>query len=146
MNTLRLFTVSMLVLGLSACGGGSGGGIFNPTPQTECNTGTAVELASPLPGQSTSNVNQIIVVANGNSNVLYNNHQNWYVYVSDGFSQIQGGQLNLVPYNTGPHPYTSDFYYSSQLSQTLPAGNTWNVYLTQYNGGCNPVPLQGFST
>lgn len=147
MNTLQLFIASLLVVGLSACGGGSGGNLFGPPPQTtECNTGTAVELANPLPGQSASNVNQITIVANGNTNTLYNNYQNWYIYVSNGYSQYQGGQLNLVANPSGPHPYPSDFYYSSQFSQTLPAGNTWTVYLTQYNGGCNAVPLQNFST
>lgn len=150
MNSLRPFTVAAVVLCLSACGGSGGGNLFGGVPTTTyCQTGTAEQVASPTPNQITSNVNQIIIVASGNTDAIYSNPQSWSVFVTatNGGYSIQGGALNLVPDPTGPHPYTSDFYYASNLQQTLPSGLTWNVYLTQNNGiGCNAIPLQSFST
>ncbi len=149
MKVLRLILPAAVAATLCACGGsgiGSPGSLLGgQTP--ECATGTQVELVSPLPGQPTSNVSQLTIVANGNSNTLYSNHQNWYLYVTNAYgSQIQGAQLNLVSDPNGPHPYGSDFYYSSQLTQTLPSGSSWNAYLSENGAACSPVPLQGFST
>ncbi len=150
MKFLRLTIPVMLVVTLSACGGSGGlGNVFGGNPLgSQCNTGTSEQVVSPTPGQTSSNVNQITIVANGNGNTLGQNYQQWYIYVSDNFgNRVQGGQLNLVSDTGAPHPYSSDYYYSSQLPQTLPPGATWNVYLTEYNGnGCSDVPLQSFST
>jgi hypothetical protein len=148
MSLGRLAILLTLAVSVAACSGTGGliGGIGGILP---CNTGTQVQLASPLAGQSgVSNLSQITLVANGNSNNLYSTYQNWYVYVSNGFgTQIQGGQLNLVADPNGPHPYASDFYYSSQLQQTLAQGQTWNAFLAEQNAGsCSAVPLGSFST
>jgi len=150
MKFLRLTIPVMLAVTLSACGGSGGlGNVFGGNPRgNQCNTGTSEQVVSPTPGQTSSNVNQITIVASSNNNTLYSNYQNWYIYVTDNFgNRVQGGQLNLVPDPGAPQPYSSDFYYSSQLPQTLPPGATWNVHLTEYNGnGCTDVPLQSFST
>ncbi len=153
MKVLRLLAPAMALAALSACGGGGGGllggiGGGNGGYGYTCNTGTSEQLASPLPGSYAPGTNAITIVANGNNNNLYNSYQNWYVYLTNTYSgqTINGGQLNLVSDPNGPHPYNSDFYYSSQLQQSVPSGGSWNVYLTQYNGSCNAVPLQGFTS
>jgi hypothetical protein len=150
MKFVRLAVPLAMAVTLSACGGSGGGlgNVFGGNPLgSECATGTSEELVSPAPFQTSSNVNQITIVANGNNNQLYQNYQNWYIFVTDGFgNQIQGSQLSLVSDTGAPHPFSSDFYYQSQFPQTLPAGQTWNVHLTEYNAGCSDVPLQSFST
>jgi hypothetical protein len=154
MKALRLALPLALVSTLAACSGSGGGlGGLSPifggnSPGLQCQTGTSVQLANPLPLQNNaSNVNQITIVANGSSNQLYSSYQNWYVFVVDSFGQqVTGNNLSLVPYPNGPHPYSSDFYYASQLPQTLQGGQTYTAYLARYDESCSPVPLQTFST
>lgn len=152
MKVLRFIAPALALAALSACGGG-GSGIFNGNPifngsSGECSTGTSVELASPQPGSYAPGTTSITIVANGNNNNLYDTYQNWYVYLTDSYSgqTISGGQLGLTSFPNGPHPYSSDFYYSSQLQQSIPSGGNWNVYLTEFNGSCQAVPLQGFTS
>lgn len=153
MKLLRLLTPALALAALSACGGGGGGLIGGPGGGNggygyQCDTGTSEQLASPTPGSFAPGTNTITIVASGNNNTLYNSYQNWYVYAVNQFSgqQVTGGQLSLVSDPNGPHPFASDFYYSSQLQQQLPSGGSWNVFLTQYSGSCNGVPLAGFTT
>ncbi len=147
MNHLRLICALALACSLCACGGSGTGNLGGLLYNNQCNTGTQVQLVSPVPGQPASNVSQIMIVANGNSNTLYSSYSQWYLYVTDtNGNQVQGGPLNLADGRSQPHPYTSDFYYTSQLQETLPPGAAWNVFLTQNNGSCTPVPLQAFST
>lgn len=152
MKVLRILAPALLLAGLCACGGGGGGGLFgggNPIGfGTECNTGTAEELANPQPNTYAPGANQITLVASGNNNNLYSSYQNWYVYVVNTYTgqTIQGNQLTLVSDPNGPHPYQSDFYYGSSLQQSLPGGGSWNVYLAQYSGSCTAIPLQSFTT
>jgi len=134
-------------LALASCAGGGGpGGIFGG-PQV-CNPGTQVQLASPAPyknGVSTG-VGQIIIVANGNNNILYNSYPQWQIVLADNFNgQTTGGSLNLVPDPSGPHPYPSDFYYSSSVPQ-LPVGRNWNVELVENGSSCTPASVGSFST
>lgn len=153
MKTLR-FTIPLALVGLlTACSGSGGLGglspIFGGGPGAiSCQPGTSVQLASPQPFQSsTSSVNQITIVADGNSNTLHSTYQNWYVYLIDNSGrQITGGPLSLVDGRSLPHPYNSDFYYNSQLSQTLPSGMTYTAYLARQDQSCNAQPLQSFST
>jgi hypothetical protein len=152
MKVLRFIIPATLAVGLCACSGSGGGSgnIFgggNPFGN-QCFTGTSEQLASPTPGQTTSNVNQIIIVASGSSDNIHSSPGSWSVFVTPiyGGNSILGGQLSPVPDTTGPHPYAQDFYYASQLQQTLPSGMTWNVYLTQNSGACNAIQLQEFST
>ncbi len=150
MSFVRLTLGAVLVLALTACGGGSGiGGILgglNPTPQ--CNPGTQVELASPTAGQTgvSTTIGRVMIVANSNNNTLYSTYSNWNLTLTDqNGNTITGSNLSLVPGN-GFTPYGSDFYYASSFSQ-LPAGMTWTVRLQEYNGSsCTAVPLQSFST
>jgi hypothetical protein len=151
MHSLRIAIPAALMLALTACGGSGGGNPFGGNTGYECQTGTQVELANPQSGQVgvPTNLGQITIVANGQANNLYNTSNQWSVILTPnygGYQQIDGGSLNLVSDPNGPHPYNSDFYYSSSI-QGLPAGITWNAQLIQNNGSnCQPVPLGSFST
>jgi hypothetical protein len=152
MKHIRLLVPAILALALPACAGGGLGNnpLFGGSPfGTQCQTGTSTQLANPQDGAFATNVTAITIVANGNNNYLYNSYQNWYLYAynQNTGQQIQGGQLNLVSDTSGPHPYASDFYYSSQLPQALPPGGNWTVYLDEFNGSCAGAPVAGsFST
>ena len=150
MSTIRLSIAAALALALSACGGGGLGpviGGLNPGGGPICNAGTSVQLANPQSGQTgvPTNIGQITIVANGNSNTLYNTYNQWYLTLKDQFGNVvQGGNLNLVSYPNGPHPFPSDFYYASSIPQ-LQSGTTWQVNLVQQGTG-SVCPLNSFST
>lgn len=151
MNTFKLSVFAALALAVTACSGGSGlGGVLGPIGQTpQCDTGTQEQLASPFPGQTrvSTNTSQIVIVADGNANALYNTYSQWNMTLTDPFgNSISGGSLSLVPLPNGPHPYGSDFYYASNLSQPLAPGTTYNVSIWQSGVNCTAVPLQSFST
>lgn len=158
---MRLFRPAIMTalaaLVFTGCGGSgnSNPGGTNPVPggppfnQQQC-TGTQEQLASPTPYQSgvSSNIGSITIVANGNNNELYNSYSQWQVLLYDNYGDppIIGNALQLVPDKQGPHPYGSDFFYSSSLQgQYLQPGTNWTVVLTSNNQGCQ-VPLQSFST
>jgi hypothetical protein len=143
-RTIAVVFASTLA-GCSGSGGGLGN-IFGGNPQ--CQPGTQVQLVSPTPFQLDSNVNQVTVVANGSNDNIHPNPQNWSVTLVGNFggAAIAGGDLNPVDGRPFPHPFGSDFYYQSQLPQTLASGVTWSVSLQQNNSNCVPYPLQSFST
>jgi hypothetical protein len=153
MSSFRLVLPAALALALSACSGsgalGGLGPIFGNLPQ--CDTGTQVQLANPAPFQNgvSSNIGQITIVANGNSNTLYNTYGQWSVVLEpNNFASgsIQGGSLSLVDGRSLNHPFNSDFYYGSSVPSLQP-GVTWNVKLQLNNGtNCTPAPVGTFST
>lgn len=99
----------------------------------QCDPGTQVQLANPQPGQTgvSSNLGQIVIVANGSNNSLYDAYNRWNLVLADQFGdRITCSNLTLTPYANGPHPYPSDFYYSSTIGQ-LPTGATCPVQLTE---------------
>ena len=150
---VRLGILAAITFALSACGGGGSSSppVNNPFGPSfaQCDPGTQVQLANPLPGQSgvSPGIGSVTIVANGNSNPLYNTYQQWSVVLTDSFGNTyNGGALQLVSDSNGPHPYTSDFYYSSSF-QNLPPGRNWSAGLVFANGGnCSPAFLGNFST
>lgn len=145
MHILRWVIPAVLVVALSACSGSGGlGNIFGPQGNP-CIPGTAVQMVSPTPNQFNSNVSSVTIVASGDTDNIHPNPGSWSVFVQSSFATINGGGLNPVPDPGAPHPFTSDFYYQSQLQQTLPPGATWTVDLQQ-NTGCAPVAIATFST
>jgi hypothetical protein len=99
---------------LAACSGNGlgGGGLFGGN--SSCQPGTDVTLANPRQGQfASSNIGQVEIVANGNSNTLYNTSNQWNVTLTSGFTTITCG--SMVPFSdqNGYHTYGSDFYYTS---------------------------------
>jgi hypothetical protein len=153
MKVIRNLVCVLGLASLCACGGG-GGGIFGNNPifngggGSPCYTGTSQQLARPASGAYAPNTSSIEIVANGNNNNLYSTYQSWYLIAFSNTTgqQIQGGQLNLVSDPNGPHPFGSDFYYSSQMPGTLPSGQNWSIYLTQSGTGCSGIGVGGFST
>jgi hypothetical protein len=144
-----LFFVSLLVassmLALMGCGGGGSSGTSGPIP---CNVGTLVQLASPTQGQtgvSTTN-GQVIIVADGNTNTLFNTYTQWIITLVDNTGQPwTGASLRLVADPSGPHPYPSDFFYASTIA-TLIAGRTYSASLSEPGNACQPISLGAFST
>lgn len=151
MSILRLAIPSTLALALTACGGGGGlGSIIGGTTTLQCDAGTQVTLANPQNQQGgvPTNIGQITIVANGNSNALYNSYGQWNVVLTPAFSgasQMYGGPLSPADGRTLYHPYGSDYYYSSTIQGLVP-GTVYNATLQEANNNCNPVPLGTFST
>lgn len=113
-----------------------------------CSTGTQTQLTNPTSGQTgvSTTIGQIIFVANGNNNQLYSTYSQWQLTLVDNFSLVtNGGRLVLVPDPSAPHPYPSDFYYSSSIPQLSP-GHTYSVSLGIAGGSCTSIPLGSFST
>jgi len=162
-RALRLLVLSGVALALASCsgaggigsilggigniGGGGGGGIFGAS----CNPGTDVQLANPVPFQSSVNPNigQITIVANGNNNYLGQNYRSINITLIDGSgNQVPGGALQLTAYPNGPHPYNTDYYYESGFGP-LQSNTTYTAELTLANSSsfnsCS-YTLQSFRT
>lgn len=137
-----------LCLAVTACGGGSSNP-FNPNPiNGQCAPGTNVQLANPTVYSTgvPTNIGSVTIVADGNSNSLYNTYNNWNLVLQGNFGNaITSGQLNLVSDRNGPQPFPSDFYYQGSIP-TLPSGQTFQVLLENSNGFCSPVTIGQFST
>lgn len=151
MSLVRLALASSIAFTLTACSGGAIGNILGPIggAAVQCDPGTQVQLASPSPGQSgvSGAIGQIVIVANGSNNTLYNTSNQWYVTLTPqyGGNSVQGGNLTPFDGRNMNHPYTSDYYYASSIGQ-LPSGMTWTAYLNEQNANCAAVPLNTFST
>lgn len=153
MSYIRLTLAAGLLVALTACGGGGLGGALgglNPINGGGpiCNSGTQVQLANPQPFQTgvSGTIGQIVIVASGNNNNLYNTYNQWYLTLRDQYGNtITGSNLTLVDGRNLPHPYASDYYYASNIGQ-LPAGATWQVNLNDQTGTGGVCPLNTFST
>lgn len=156
-SSIHLTIALACAAALTACGGGSssgsnynppfGGGYGGGYGGTQCDPGTNVELANPLPnayGVPTS-TSSITIVADGNSNALYNSYSNWTLILQGTYGPITGGNLSLVSDTNGPHPYPSDYYYSAPV-QSLPGGESFQVQIVNNSAYCNPITIGQFST
>lgn len=146
MSLKHILAVAAL-MALGACSGSNAGGIFGGNPGLAvCNPGTAVQLARPAQGQTgVGAITSIEIVANGNTNLLGQTYQSWQLQIQSGVGGIiTGGALNLASDPGGPHPYASDYFYTSAF-QALQVGQTYSVSLTQ-NGVCQPLAIGSFST
>jgi hypothetical protein len=153
----RLLPLALVAAVLTACGSSGSSnsapvpGVFpGGNPANACSPGTAVQLASPLPFQTgvSPNLSAVTIVASGNSNALYAAYSAWEVQLADQFGDlVPGAPLQLVSDSNGPHPFGSDFYYSSSLQgQFLTPGSTWEVFLFNNNDGCSLDLRQSFQT
>lgn len=149
MQTLRrLFPIALAAAVLSACSSGGSSTPVGTLPPNNygggsCNPGTSVQLANPQPYQTgvSPSIGSVTIVANGNNNTLYSNYPQWQVVLLDSYGDppILGGALQLVADPNGPHPFGSDFYYSSSLNgQSLTPGLSWNAYLAPLGQQCGP--------
>ncbi len=145
----RSYTPALILclFGLAACSG-SGNGAPPPTGPQACDPGTAVQDANPRPNQTgvPITLGQVIIVADGNTDTLYNNPSQWLVtLVGNAGGPLSGSPLALVPDPGGPHPFGSDFYYGSNVT-TLNSGTTYTVYLGRNDGTCQAIAVGSFST
>ena len=158
MRTLyRLVCFAVASAVLSACGssGSSGsqppvGGFFPGGAASSCNP-AQMQLANPAPFSTgvSSNLSSVVIVANGNSNPLYQAYGVWEVQLADQNSGnvISGSPLQLADGHTLVHPYTQDFYYSSSLQgQFLTPGTVWEVLMFNTQQGCTLDLQQSFAT
>lgn len=133
---------------LSACSSGGTSSSGGSIPQT-CFPGQ-VQLASPAPGSSgvSTNIGNIVIVANGTNNALYNSWQSWSLSLVDQNGNVYyGSNLTQTPNNGYPKPYGSDFYYSSSLQgQSLMPGSSYIVELNNTVQQCSYQVQGGFST
>lgn len=157
MSILRLGLAASLLVALAGCGSSGGlGNILGPITGGgggitgfQCDTGTQVQIANPQPSQSgvSPTIGQIVIVASGSSNNLYNTYSQWNITLQDQYGDtITGSNLQPYSYPSGPHPFGSDYYYVSTIGQ-LPQGATWSVMLGEPGNSCAPTPVAGtFST
>jgi hypothetical protein len=131
--------VAASVLALLRCGGSTA---------PLCDAGTLVQLAGPTQGQSgvPTTIGRVTIVADGNSNTLYNTYNQWTITLADNTGQSwPGASLGLVPDPGGPHPYPSDFFYASTIP-SLSLGRTYTASLSEPGAACQPISLGSFST
>ncbi len=139
---------SAAVLTHPAAAAASGKALTGVRQLLPCNTGTQQALANPTSGSDgvSTKVRQIRIVASGNNNNLFSTHNEWILTLSDNTGVVlTGGSLSLVSDPTGPHPYPSDFYYSSNIPM-LTAGRRYQAFLSKPSGACAPQSLGSFST
>lgn len=149
-SRLARVIVAASLVALAACSGGSSTGTGAvPNTNGSCDPGTSVQLARPFPGQGgvSTATNSIEIVASGNNNTLYNSYTMWDVVLTSNFaSTVTGQPLALAPADqSAPHPYQSDFYYTSSISG-LASGVGYNAFLNAFNTNCQPIFLGSFST
>jgi hypothetical protein len=150
---MRTFFVAAAAISITACGGGgSSSGTLPPNPsESLCAQDTQVQLAIPSPNSSgNGSPSQIVIVANGQNNSLYQSYQNFDLLIAppntnpatNGYSSAY---LTLTSGNGAPHPYQSDYYYSAP-TPNLPYSSAYSVYLNNPSGYCQPQYLGTFSS
>lgn len=148
----RALVVASVVVAAAGCSGGSSGS--NPVPFNggSCDPGTSISLAFPnntngnFPTNVPTNIGRVEIVASNNNNILGNSFTQFDTILVPNFgSNVQGGFLTLTSDPSGPHPYTSDFYYNSSIPN-LQAGVVYTVYINVPSNNCQPIPFGQFST
>jgi hypothetical protein len=121
----------------AGCGGGGGSSIPNSGSTAICDSnGVALSVARPTPGYP-QNGNQIEIVDSTNTDQLNGFTSQFDLNLIDNFgNEIDTGFLTPVPDQSGPHPYTNDYFYAGSLNGNLQPGRTYNVYLNAPNTNC----------
>jgi len=145
----RALVVASVFVVAAGCGGGgsSNSTLPNPGSTTICDPNAgSITLARPTSGFGQSG-NTIEIVSSTDQDQLHNFPTQFDLNVRDNFGNVLiTGPLGLVPDNTGPHPYTNDFYYSATLQGSLQGGVTYSVFLNAPNTNCTPGFIGSFST
>lgn len=144
----RALIVAVSLTLAAGCGGGgsSSGTVPPPNSFGVCDPGTQVTLANPLSGQTgvSTGTNRIEIVANGNTNTLYQSYANFDIILVDNFgNRISSGPLGLVSDPGGIKPYPSDFYYAATLPAGLNFGMNYSAYLNIFSSSCSQLPFLG---
>jgi hypothetical protein len=144
----RALVVASIVVAAAGCGGGSSNSTLpNPGSNAICDANAgSIAVARPSPGFG-QNGNTIEIVSSSGSDDLHSFPNQFDLNLRDNFNNIIiTGALTPVPDNTGPHPYTTDFYYQGTLQSPLQAGLTYSVFLNAPNTNCTPGFIGSFST
>jgi hypothetical protein len=137
----------VLVVSVSACGGGSGGN-YAVYP---CAPGTNLYLARPRDGQSgvPAATTFIEIAGSGTNNNLYTAPQTFYLILvpqTGSSAPLTTAPLHLVSDPLGPFQGPGVEYYAGTLNTPLSARQ---VYLVFFNGtsSCTPEsPIGAFAT
>jgi hypothetical protein len=155
---------ALLVVSFLAAAGCSGGSSSSGTGAVPffgngaCDPGTSVQLAfpndtsgNPTPQGVSTTIGHIEIVAQSNTTALGNSAASWDTILipTNGFSQIgpaiTGGFLTVASDPSGPHPFTTDFYWNSSIP-TLQSGVLYVVQLNVPSSNCTPVTIGQFGT
>ena len=130
----RALIAASIVLA-AGCGGGSNSALPNSGNGQLCDSNAgSISIARPTPGFP-ANGNTIEIVSSSSTDDLHGNPGAFDLNLNN--SSISTSPLSILPDTTGPHPYTTDFYYQATLPAGLPSG-TYSVYLNAPNSPCTP--------
>jgi hypothetical protein len=141
----RALIAASLVIAAGCGGSGSSNSTLpNPGSSAICdpNAGSITLARTPSAGQ-----NGIEIVSSTDQDQLHNFPNQFDLNLRDNFGNvITTGPLTLVADNSGPHPFTNDFYYSATTQTSLQGGVTYSVFLNAPNTNCTPGFIGSFST
>jgi hypothetical protein len=132
----------------AGCGGGSGSSTLpNPGSNGICDPDAgSISIARPS-ASFAQNGNAIEIVSSSSTDQLHGNPGQFDLNLRDNFGNVLiTDPLGFVPDTTGPHPYTTDFFYAANLQGTLQGGRTYSVFLNAPNTSCTPGFIGSFST
>ena len=130
----RALVVASIVVAAAGCGGGSNSTLPNSGNGQLCDSNAgSITVARPTNGFP-ANGNTIEIVSSSSTDDLHGNPGAFDLFLNN--SSNVTSTLSPVPDNTGPHPYTTDFYYQANLNG-IPSG-TYNVFLNAPNSSCQP--------
>ena len=127
--------VAVSVIIAAGCGGGSNSALPNSGNGQLCDSNAgSISIARPTP-LFPSNGNTIEIVSSSSTDDLHGNPGAFDLLINN--SSNPTSTLSILPDTTGPHPYTTDFYYQANLPGALPSG-TYNIFLNAPNSACTP--------
>ncbi|MEA2786362.1 MAG: hypothetical protein QOF71_2466 [Candidatus Eremiobacteraeota bacterium] len=143
----RALVVASIVAAAAGCAGGSNSSLPNSGSTAICDSNAgSITVARPSAGFA-SNGNSVEIVSSSSTDDLHNNPGLFDLNLRDNFGNvIVSGFLSLVPDPSGPHPYSSDFFYQGNLSVALQPGLTYQVFLNAPSTNCTPGFVGSFST
>ncbi len=143
-GALRALLAGGALLAMNACGGGSGTSGTSPVPNSGyCGNDTQYALANPQSGGNSSTTGQSFeIVVNGNNNQIAQSFQNFQLVLvpqNNSSGGVTTGPFSRASDPNGYHPYTTDYYYTTQLQSNLQSGQTYNVYVNAFTSNCTPI-------
>ena len=131
----RALIAASILAAAAGCSGGSSNSLPNSGNGQLCDSNAgSITVARPTFGFP-SNGNTIEIVSSSSTDDLHGNPGAFDLFLNN--SSNVTSTLTLVPDNSGPHPYTTDFFYQANLPAGLPSG-TYNVFLNAPNSNCQP--------
>jgi hypothetical protein len=143
----RALVAASVFVAAGCGGGGSSSTLPDPGSNAICDSNAgSITVARPSAGFG-QNGNAIEIVSSSSTDQLHGNPSAFDLNLRDNFGNVLiTDPLSLVADNSGPHPYSTDFYYAANLQGTLLAGRTYNVFLNAPSTNCTPGFVGSFST